>query len=87
MDSNVIVEVCRVIEGDAFEALEVGGKLLDFTKSPTSLLLDTNFDIPDPTTLKFDPLSNDLFLEPRRRNENQTIVKEKNMYRSLMSSV
>lgn len=63
MNTDVFVEVMRVLEGDAFKAFQVGGEFIEFGETATTLLLNTNFDFANPSPLKFDTLSNDFLLQ------------------------
>lgn len=62
MDADVFVQVCGVVQRYAFETLKTCSKLVELGKAAATLLLDANFDLPYPATLKLDALSNYLLL-------------------------
>lgn len=62
---DIFVDIGGVVESNAFEALDVGGKVVKFGESSAALLLDADFDLADPSTLKLNTLRNDLFLQAR----------------------
>jgi hypothetical protein len=62
VDTQVLVEVLRVVKGDALEALDVCGQLVKLRETTSTLLLDTDLDFADPATLQFNTLGDDFLL-------------------------
>ena len=61
VDSDILIEGSRVVECDSFKLLERGGELIELGQSSSSFSLDLGFDRSKPSSLKLNPLGNDLF--------------------------
>lgn len=87
VDTDVLVEESRVVESNAFKTLEVGRELVKLGKTATTLLLNANLDVTNPTALELDTLRDDLFLETKAGSTNVRRRKLLMNYRSLMISL
>jgi hypothetical protein len=62
VDAQILVEVGRVVERDALQALQICSKLVEFGEATAALLFHADLDLTDPATLKFNPLCDDFLL-------------------------
>ena len=66
MNTEVLVEESRVVEGNTFETFELCCEFVEFSQTSTTFLFDSDLDVTNPTTLKFNALSDDLLFEPEK---------------------
>jgi hypothetical protein len=65
MNAQILVEVRRVVQRDAFKTLQVRSELVEFGEAAAALFFHAELDLADPTTLEFNPLCDDFLLQAR----------------------